>query len=140
MNDLFRRFSQKCASMMGQPISFVAATVLIFGWALLGPVCHFSDTWQLAINTLTTIVTFLMVFVIQSSQNRESLAIQLKLDELLRAMKQARTTLVRLEDWADEDLEELRQEFERISGRRPRQTGDAAHGPAENEERKVPSA
>ena len=116
----FRRFTQHCAAAVGSPIAFAAAVLIVAAWAITGPFFHFSDTWQLVINTGTTIITFLMVFVIQSSQNRDATAIQLKLDELLRALQHARTELVSLENWQDEDLEKLHKEFERMS--RPKAT------------------
>ena len=100
---------------MGRPTAFIAAGLLILAWLISGPMFHFSDTWQLIINTTTTIVTFLMVFLIQNSQNRDTRAIQLKLDELLRALKSARTELVGLEDVPDEELDKLQHDFARIA-------------------------
>jgi low affinity Fe/Cu permease len=93
---------------------FIAALLLIIVWLVTGPIFHFSDTWQLVINTGTTIITFLMVFVIQNSQNRESTALQLKLDELIRAVTAARNNLVNLEEFSDEELERLHEEFRHI--------------------------
>jgi len=90
------------------------AVGLILVWALTGPLFHFSDTWQLVINTATTVITFLMVFIIQNTQNRDTRAIQLKLDELLRAMQGARTRLVALETLTDEELDDLEKEFEKV--------------------------
>lgn len=101
--------------MVGSPTAFVLAVLVVVAWAATGPFFGYSDTWQLVINTGTTIVTFLMVFMIQATQNRDSLAIQLKLDELIRALKHARTGLVHLEDWTDDELENLRTEFQRLS-------------------------
>jgi low affinity Fe/Cu permease len=92
----------------------MGAVLIIFLWLASGPVFHFSDTWQLIINTGTTIITFLMVFLIQNTQNRDAQAIHLKLDELIRAVQEARTELVDLEDLSDEQLNQLQQEFERI--------------------------
>jgi len=112
LTDRFRRFATRSAGAFGSPWAFVTALALCGAWAVSGPLFHWSDTWQLTINTGTTIVTFLAVFLIQSSQNRDSLAIQLKLDELLRAVDRARTGLVHLEDFSDEQLESLRREFE----------------------------
>jgi low affinity Fe/Cu permease len=89
-------------------------------WAAAGPLCHYSDTWQLTINTATTVLTFLAVFLIQNTQNRDMLATQLKLDELLRAVEQARTGLVNLEHCSDEELAALRAEFERLGAREGR--------------------
>ncbi len=99
---------------MGSPWAFITACLLIILWIITGPIFHFSDTWQLVINTATTIVTFLMVFLIQNTQNRDAKAIHLKLDELLRGVQGARTGLVDLEDLTDEELEKLQAEFRRI--------------------------
>jgi low affinity Fe/Cu permease len=114
MNVFFRRFSHKTSEIVGSPWSFIAALGIIVVWALTGPIFHFSDTWQLAINTGTTIVTFLMVFLIQNTQNRDAKAIHLKLDELIRSAEQARNNLVDLEDLSDEELANLEQEFKRF--------------------------
>ena len=116
--DHFRRFAQKCSCVMGSAPVFVAAIGVILIWALSGPYFHYSDTWQLVINTGTSVVTFLMVFVIQNGQNRDAVAIQLKLDELLRAVQDARTHLVGLENWTEDDLQRLHDEFERLSQRK----------------------
>jgi low affinity Fe/Cu permease len=94
MHAPFRKFSVKVAKQVGSPWAFVDALVVIGLWALTGPLVHFSDTWQLVINTGTTVITFLMVFLIQNTQNRDAAAIQLKLDELLRAVTEACTSLV----------------------------------------------
>ncbi len=114
MHDAFRRFSRAVSSIIGTPHAFVAALALIGIWAATGPMFHYSDTWQLVINTGTTIVTFLVVFLIQNTQNRDSKAIHLKLDELIRAVQDARTGLVDLEDLPDEELARLEQEFRRL--------------------------
>lgn len=111
MNELFRHVAQFTARVIGSPIAFVGAVLVVVLWAISGPLFGFSDTWQLVINTGTTIVTFLVVFMIQNTQNRDSKAIQLKLDELLRAIQKARTSLVDLEDLSDSELERLAQEF-----------------------------
>jgi low affinity Fe/Cu permease len=103
--------------MAGSPWAFLVAVLSILLWGLTGSVFHYSDTWQLVINTATTIVTFLMVFLIQNTQNRDSKAIHLKLDELLRGVKGARTSLMNLEDLSDDELERLHQEFERLRSR-----------------------
>ena len=117
MNNLFRRFAHAIAEWVGSPWAFVLAVVVILGWAITGPMFNFSDTWQLVINTGTTIVTFLMVFLIQNTQNRDAVALHLKLDELIRAVKGARTRLVHLESFTDEELADLQKEFERLSRR-----------------------
>ncbi|HET7620286.1 MAG TPA: low affinity iron permease family protein [Gemmatimonadaceae bacterium] len=114
MREAFRKFAAATARFVGSPWIFVLAVLLIVGWALSGPIFGFSDTWQLVINTTTTIVTFLMVFLIQNTQNRDSEAIHLKLDELIRAVQTARTRLVDLEDLSDDQLEKLRAEFQRL--------------------------
>jgi low affinity Fe/Cu permease len=114
MNDIFRKFAQKASELVGSAWAFIAAVVIIIVWAITGPVFDFSDTWQLVINTGTTIITFLMVFLIQNTQNRDATAIHLKLDELIRAVKGARTGLVDLENLSDEDLKRLQEEFQRI--------------------------
>jgi low affinity Fe/Cu permease len=114
MNEVFRKFSHKIAEIVGSPWSFIIALTIILIWALTGPLFHFSDTWQLVINTSTTIVTFLMVFLIQNTQNRDAKAIHLKLDELIRSVKDARNTLVDLEDLSDAELAKLEQEFRRL--------------------------
>ncbi len=111
MNELFRKFAHKTSAIVGSPWSFITAVVVIIVWAFSGPLFRFSDTWQLVINTSTTIITFLMVFLIQNTQNRDAQAIHLKLDELLRAVKEARTELVDLEDMSDEELKKLQAEF-----------------------------
>jgi len=117
MRDVFRRFAHATSAAVGTPWAFLIAVLIIAGWAVTGPVFHYSDTWQLVINTGTTIITFLMVFLIQNMQNRDAKAIHLKLDELLRAVKGARTELVNLEDLSDQDLDELQKEFGRIRER-----------------------
>ena len=114
MNELFRKFAHRTSAIVGSPWSFITAVVVIIAWALSGPLFGFSDTWQLVINTSTTIITFLMVFLIQNTQNRDAQAIHLKLDELLRAVKEARTELIDLEDMSDEELKNLQAEFARL--------------------------
>jgi low affinity Fe/Cu permease len=114
MNEFFRRFSHAASNAVGSSWAFLIAVIVIATWAVSGPIFNFSDTWQLIINTGTTIVTFLMVFLIQNTQNRDAKAIHLKLDELLKAVEGARNNLIDLEDMADEELEELQQEFQRV--------------------------
>jgi len=104
---VFSRFARIMSKMLGHPLAFGVAVLLIIGWLISGPVFHFSDTWQLVINTGTTIVTFLMVFLIQNTQNRESEATQIKLDELIRALKQADNSILASEDLTEHDLEQL---------------------------------
>jgi low affinity Fe/Cu permease len=114
MHELFRKFAHGMAVAVGSPWAFVIATTIIVVWALTGPIFHYSDTWQLVINTGTTIITFLMVFLIQNTQNRDSKAVQLKLDELIKGVVGARTKLVDLEELSDQELQDLQEEFRRI--------------------------
>ena len=108
---LFRRFSERTSFLVGTPGAFLLAFAIIIVWATTGPIFHFSDTWQLVINTGTTIVTFLMVFLIQNTQNRDSKAIHLKLDELLYGVKGARNSMIDLEHLSDQELDKLEKEF-----------------------------
>ncbi len=117
VNDLFRAFSRNIALAVGSAWAFIVAITVVIVWGATGPMYHFSDTWQLIINTGTTIVTFLMVFLIQNTQNRDGKAIQLKLDELIRALKGARNKLVDLEELSDEELKKLQKEFQRLHTR-----------------------
>jgi low affinity Fe/Cu permease len=113
----FGRFATWAARAMGHPLAFGLAVLIILGWAMTGPVFGFSDTWQLVINTGTTIVTFLMVFLIQNTQNRESAAVQLKLDELIRTQQGAHNALLDLEELGEEELERLRAVYEDLAQR-----------------------
>jgi low affinity Fe/Cu permease len=119
MKTAFHKFAAMAADAMGSSWAFLVALAAVILWAALGPHYHYSDTWELVINTGTTIVTFLMVFLIQHTQNRDTRALHLKLDELLRAVKGARTGLVNLEALSDEDLARLQREFERLQRRNP---------------------
>lgn len=114
VRDSFRRFARKSSEVLGTAWAFIGALIIIAIWGLTGPVFHFSDTWQLIINTGTTIVTFLMVFLIQNTQNRDAKAMHLKLDELIRAIEGARNRLVDLEKLSDEELKQLEQQFTRL--------------------------
>jgi len=109
--DAFRRFAHNVAHASGSPLAFIAAAAIILAWAITGPIFHFSDTWQLVINTGTTIITFLMVFLIQNTQNRDSQVVQLKLNELIRAVHTARNDLVDLEELSDDELHRLQEQF-----------------------------
>ena len=111
MNDYFRKFANHAANIVGNPWSFITAAVVIIAWVTLGPAFGFSQTWLLAINTLSTIVTFLIVFLIQNTQNRHSKAIQLKLDEIIRSLKSASNQLLDIEAVTDEELDELKNQF-----------------------------
>ena len=129
----FGAIARWASSTLGSGRAFMVACVLVLAWALTGPLFGFSDTWQLVINTGTTIVTFLMVFLIQNTQNRDARAIHLKLDELIRSINEARNKLIDLENCSDEDLDRVQREFERlreqgrISGvRSPAGSGSAA--------------
>jgi low affinity Fe/Cu permease len=113
-HERFHTFGQKTAEAVGSPWAFAIAVLIIVSWAALGPFFHYSDTWQLVINTGTTIVTFLMVFLIQNTQNRDARAFHLKLDELIRAQRGARNDLVELEQMSDEEISELQTEFEKL--------------------------
>ena len=117
IQDLFRRVAAFTSEVVGSAWSFVLAILVILVWAGSGPMFHYSDTWQLVINTGTTIITFLMVFLIQNTQNRDSKVIHLKLDELLRAMKHARTKFAELEHLTDAELHAYEQEFLDICAR-----------------------
>jgi low affinity Fe/Cu permease len=131
MKEFFRKFATKAAVAVGSPWAFLLAATTIVVWAISGPLFGFSDTWQLVINTSTTIITFLMVFLIQNSQNRDAKAIHLKLDELLRAIATARTEMVDLEEFPDEQLKELQQEFQRLHLKHPLVADDLASVEAE---------
>ena len=114
VSDAFRIFARRSSMVLGSAWAFASAILIIVVWGLTGPTFHYSDTWQLIINTGTTIVTFLMVFLIQNTQNRDAKAAHLKLDEVIRALKGARNELIDLEKLADEDLTSLEKQFERV--------------------------
>jgi low affinity Fe/Cu permease len=116
-SDYFRSFSSATSTSMGRPWAFLTAILIILAWGLSGPFFHFSDTWQLVINTSTTIITFLMVFLIQNTQNRDAKAIHLKLDELIHAVDGARNKLVNLENLSDDELAKLEKEFAKLGKR-----------------------
>ena len=118
MNKMFNWCAARIATFAGQSYAFVTAVLLIIAWGLSGPIFHYSDTWQLVINTATTIVTFLMVFLIQNSQNRDGAAMQAKLDELLRAVAKARADFIGIEHLTDAEIEQIRQALERETGNR----------------------
>jgi low affinity Fe/Cu permease len=114
VSDAFRVFARRSSMMLGSAWAFAGAVLVIVVWLLTGPTFHFSDTWQLIINTATTVITFLMVFLIQNTQNRDAKAMHLKLDEIIRALKGARNQLVDLEDLSDEELKKLEEQFRRL--------------------------
>ena len=117
MAQLFRKFAQRASSWMGSPWAFALALLTILVWGLVGPHFHYSDTWQLVINTGTTIVTFLMVFLIQNTQNRDAEAVQIKLDELLRATAGAHNALLDLEELEERELDRIRETYTRLARR-----------------------
>ena len=137
MRGSFRRLAERTAHAVGTPWAFLAALLTIAIWGATGPFFRYSDTWQLFINTGTTIVTFLMVFLIQNTQNRETRIVALKLDELLRGVEGARTGLVQLDHMSDEELEIVQQEFTRLRERyAPLIDDDLAHVERELEARR----
>jgi low affinity Fe/Cu permease len=107
----FGRFARIAAGVAGKPLTFLAALAIVLVWAVSGPLFRFSDTWQLVINTGTTIITFLMVFLIQNTQNRDQLAMQIKLDELIMAMRGAKNNIAMAEELSDEELKRLHEEY-----------------------------
>ncbi|HWK34890.1 low affinity iron permease family protein [Sphingomonas sp.] len=113
MDRFFTVTAARIAALAGQPFAFIAAASLIILWAVTGPIFHYSDTWQLVVNTATTIVTFLMVFLIQNSQNRDAGAMQAKLDELIRAQQEARVEFIGVEHRTDKEIEAIRDALER---------------------------
>src|SRR4051794_6511138 len=117
VRDAFRCFAQRSSSVLGSAWAFCGAVLIILLWLVTGPTFHFSDTWQLIINTATTVVTFLMVFLIQNTQNRDAKAMHLKLDELIRAIQGARNELVDLENLSDEELKKLEEQFQHMRKR-----------------------
>src|SRR5690349_25037038 len=126
MREKFRKFARAMAEGVGSSWAFAGALAVVIAWAVLGPHYGYSDTWQLVINTGTTIVTFLMVFLIQNTQNRDARAIHLKLDELIRGVKGARTALVSLEEFSDEELADLQKQFEKLRKRATEEATRAA--------------
>jgi low affinity Fe/Cu permease len=133
MRRFFTRFASRASVAAGHYLTFMLAVAVVLVWAVTGPLFHFSDTWQLVINTGTTIVTFLMVFLIQHTQNRDALAMHLKLDELLRSMREADDSMIGAEESTDEDLEELKRLYGKLAGEYSqlqehlRQEGRAGH-------------
>jgi low affinity Fe/Cu permease len=129
MNRMFTTIASVISTYAGKAITFVGAILIILVWALTGPMFHFSDTWQLVVNTGTTIITFLMVFLIQNSQNRDSAALQAKLDELLRAVENAREAkFIGVEHLTDEEIEELRADLEALAEKkRERKTNSSGN-------------
>jgi len=116
MNRLFTRIAGQIAKLAGKPFTFMLALICVLAWAITGPVFGFSEVWQLVINTGTTIVTFLMVFLVQNTQNRDASAMQAKLDELLRAIEKARQEFIGIEHLTDVEIEKIRAALERDQG------------------------
>jgi low affinity Fe/Cu permease len=114
MGQTFAHFATRASTLAGHYVTFLAALALIIGWAVSGPLFGFSETWQLVINTTTTIITFLMVFLIQNTQNRDARAMHLKLDELIRSIEAADNAMIRAEDETDEELAELKERYEAL--------------------------
>jgi low affinity Fe/Cu permease len=136
LNESFRKFSMAAASALGSPWLFVVNVVLIVIWLAAGPVYHFSDTWQLLVNTATTVFTYLAVFLIQNTQNRDAKAVHIKLDELISSVAGARNRLVDLEDLSDEELAHLQDQFRRLRRRASLNREDdvrAIHGDIDDE-------
>ena len=117
MRDVFRRMSEASSQALGTPAAFLAATAIVILWAMSGPYFQYSDTWQLVINTSTTIVTFLMVFLIQATQNRDTKILNLKMDELLRALEGARNEFSDLDQMTDDDLEAVQAQFRALNAK-----------------------
>jgi low affinity Fe/Cu permease len=111
INEAFNIFSLRSSQLVGSPLAFFLSIFIVAAWAVTGPMFRFSDTWQLVINTATTIVTFLMVFLIQNTQNRDARAIHLKLDELIRGVQGARNKLINLEELTDDEMDNLQKQF-----------------------------
>lgn len=117
MNEIFRKIAQQTSKAVGSSKAFVLALLVVVLWGFSGPFYHYSDTWQLVINTGTTILTFLMVFLIQNTQNRDAKAMHLKLDELIRSVKRARNQMLDLEDISDAEMEALHEQFQKMRER-----------------------
>jgi low affinity Fe/Cu permease len=130
---LFVRITRATARVAGRPWAFVLAVTLVLAWAVTGPLFQWSDTWQLVINTTTTIATFLMVFLIQSTQNRDTEALQIKLDELIRATEGAHNALLDLEELSEKELDAIRENYERLADQARRLKGPADTGSPEVE-------
>ena len=136
LNDVFRKLSLSASNALGSPWVFVINVLLILVWLAAGPLANFSDTWQLVVNTATTVFTYLAVFLIQNTQNRDAKAVHLKLDELISSVHGARNRLVDLEELSDEELTQLQKEFQRLRERATKNKEDdyrAIHGEVDDE-------
>jgi low affinity Fe/Cu permease len=125
LNTSFARFSRRSADALGSPLVFALNCGLILVWFFAGPIFHFSDTWQLVVNTVTTVLTYLAVFIIQNTQNRDARAMHLKLDELISSIEGARNRFVDLEDLSEEELGELQLQFQKLKRRADENADDA---------------
>jgi low affinity Fe/Cu permease len=134
MERVFTRIASKSANLMGEPAAFIIASTCCVIWAVTGPLFHYSDTWQLVINTGTTVLTFLAVFLIQNSQNRDGSAIQAKLDELMRAIPNARPEFIGIEHLTDAEIRAIRDALEREAGSGARSAASAASADASVDE------
>lgn len=128
MNEFFHKFAHKTSIIVGSPWAFLIAVLVIIIWAATGYLFHYSDTWQLVINTGTTIITFMMVFLIQNTQNRDTQALQLKLDELIKATKGARNTMIDLDKLSDKQLETLENEYNHMCTMEEEKDAKDTHG------------
>ncbi|HZO89022.1 MAG TPA: low affinity iron permease family protein [Chthonomonadaceae bacterium] len=137
MRHRFRKLADRIADAAGSPWAFMGALGLTVVWLILGPIFHFSDTWQLIMNTVTNVLTFPLLFLLQSTQNRDSSATQIKLDELLRVVAGARPNLVSIENLSDEELDQLEEQFERLRQRSNGKKQEAARAIEEELERKI---
>ena len=126
MVDGFRRFANAASRALGTPLAFALAVAVVVTWAVTGPLFHFSDSWQLVINTGTTVVTFLMVFLIQATQNRDATALHLKVDELIRSTREARNTFAALEDASEDELKGFQDEMKKLRAEGQTETVAAA--------------
>jgi low affinity Fe/Cu permease len=127
-NDWFGHFANACSMWLGSKWAFALAGIVIVVWAVTGPIFHYSDTWQLVINTGTTIVTFLMVFLIQNTQNRDARAINLKLDELIRAVDKAHNRMINIETLSDVELDQLKNQYENLQATLTKAKKQPSHG------------
>src|ERR1043165_1474959 len=132
LNERFRKFAMCVARFAGSPVAFMISFLIVAVWTIVGPLFHYSDSWQMVINTSTTIITFLMVFLIQNMQNRDAKAIHLKLDELIRSIKGARNNLMTIENLSEEELEKLEKQFNRIAEKHKDRATVAAHATKES--------
>jgi low affinity Fe/Cu permease len=136
LSDAFNKLAQRTAHQAGRPSTFALAVGIIVVWGLSGPIFQWSDTWQLVVNTGTTIITFLMVFLIQNTQNRDTEALQLKLDELIRTNEQARNRLLRLEDLSEDEMDHIKRSFSRLAEASPLLTEERPAGESINRSRR----